>query len=76
MNSSRKNKTKKNNFDFFTNIIQKPSNIFNNVASRSSSTNSKSSINIAKKSNKNTNNKMKLSKKKTLTLKNFVFCKK
>ena len=74
-NSSRKNKTKKNNFDFYTNIILKPTNIFNNVASRSSSTNSKSSMNIAKKSNKNYN-KTKLTKKKTLTLKNFVFSKK
>ena len=76
-NSSRKNKTKKNNFDFYTNIIHKPANIFNNVASRSSSTNSKSSMNIAKKSNKNNNkNKIKLTKKRTLTLKNVVFSKK
>ena len=74
-NSSRKNKTKKNNFDFYTNIILKPTNILNNVASRSSSTNSKSSMNIAKRSNKNYN-KTKLTKKKTLTLKNFVFSKK
>ena len=83
INSSGKNKSKKinltkNNFDFYTNIIQKPINIFNinnNVASRSSSNNSKSSLNVAKKSNKNSN-KNKLNKKKALTSKNYVFCKK
>ena len=58
--------------------MQKPKNILNmnnNAPSRSSSNNSKSSLNIAKKSNKNTS-KNQLNKKKTLTLKNFVFCKK
>ena len=58
--------------------MQKPNNILNmnnNAPSRSSSTNSKSSLNVAKKSNKNTG-KNRLNKKKALTLKNFVFCKK
>ena len=47
----------------------------NNAPSRSSSNNSKSSLNIAKKSNKNTG-KNQLNKKKALTLKNFSFYKK
>ena len=75
MNSSSKNNSKKSKFDFYSNIIQKSSLISNNPASRSSSTNSKSSMNIPKKSNKNSN-KIKLAKRKNLTLKNFVFSKK
>ena len=83
INSLGKNKNKKinltkNTFEYYTNIIQKSNNIFNmnnNAPSRSSSNNSKSNLHIAKKSNKNTG-KNQLNKKKSFTLKNYVFSEK